>query len=92
MDKKNLILGIIALILFAFVMFSAFRGGVTAAATYCDNCAQAEDCEKYCYNDCIKQGYDVVTSSGMEANGKVECTCTCESYLNNLVTGKTVKK
>lgn len=93
MDKKNMVLGIIAVILLGFVLFSTFRGGITSAATFCDSCNKAEDCGKYCYNTCIKQGYDVVTSSGMESEGKISCSCTCESYLNNLlITGKAVKR
>ena len=88
MDKKNMILGIVAILLFAFVIFSTFRGGITAAAVYCDDCSQPEDCEEYCYDYCIKKGYDVVTSTGIESAGNVECECSCESYLNNIVTGK----
>lgn len=88
MEKKNLILGLIT-VLVLFVVFSTFRSGITASATYCVECNLDSDCEDFCNDKCIKKGYDVVTSKGVvDSNKKVSCECTCETYLNNLITGK----
>ena len=87
MDKKNIILTLIV-ILVVFIVFSAFRPGTTTAVTYCVDCKLAEDCEDYCYTDCLKKGYDVVTSTGVVEDGKIMCDCKCESYLNNMIRGK----
>lgn len=86
-EKKNIILSLIV-VLVVFILFSAFRGGITTSATYCVECKLDSDCQDFCYDECITKGYDVVTSIGVVEDGKVNCECKCESYLNNLVRGK----
>ncbi|MBI4149019.1 hypothetical protein HY491_01095 [Candidatus Woesearchaeota archaeon] len=88
METKKVILVLISIIL-VFLLFSTFRPGITTAATLCASCQQVSDCENTCYSSCLAKGYDVVTSTGIENDaGKVECSCTCESFLNNKIRGK----